>query len=191
MAEAKRLLREKVLSLRAAMNRDERTMYSQKIQGLVTQTPEFLEANTIMLFLNFRDEIETTELTQQVLDLGKRLVLPRCAPKGMLILSQIRDLEKDIEPGRWGIREPKLEGLTRVLPEEIDCIVVPGVAFDRQGNRLGYGGGYYDRLFERVRETTPKIALAFHCQIVESIPVEVYDKKIDALITERGIMRFD
>ncbi|MGI1658693.1 MAG: 5-formyltetrahydrofolate cyclo-ligase [Desulfitobacterium sp.] len=191
MAKEKSLLREKVLSLRAAMTREERAMYSEKIQGYVTRTPEFLEASTIMLFLNFRDEVETTELAQQVLDLGKRLVLPRCAPKSMLMLSQIEDLEKDIEPGMWGIREPKKEGLLCVDPEEIDCILVPGAAFDMQGNRLGYGGGYYDRFFERVREKTPKIALAFHCQIVDSIPVEIYDKKIDALITELGIMRFE
>ncbi|MEL1134710.1 5-formyltetrahydrofolate cyclo-ligase [Desulfitobacterium sp. THU1] len=191
MAEEKSLLREKVLSLRATLTQEERAEYSQRIRGYVTRTPEFLEASTIMLFLNFRDEFETTELAQQVLDSGKRLVLPRCAPKSVLMLSQIEDLEKDIEPGMWGIREPKKEGLIRVHPEEIDCILVPGAAFDMQGNRLGYGGGYYDRFFERVRDKTPKIALAFHCQIVDSIPVEVYDKKIDALITELGIMRFE
>jgi 5-formyltetrahydrofolate cyclo-ligase len=80
--------------------------------------------------------------------------------------------------------------LVQVDPLEIDCVFVPGAAFDKLGNRLGYGGGYYDRFFERLRDTTPKLALAFSCQIVESVPVEAFDKKIDMLITEEGITRF-
>lgn len=190
MSEEKRSLREQVLSLRSALTAEERAFKSQRIQSIVIQTREFQEARTIMLFMNFRDEVETTELAQGVLDLGKRLVLPRCAPKGVLIPALIRDLEKDIESGMWGIREPKREGLTEVDPLEIDCIIVPGAAFDAQGNRLGYGGGFYDRFFERVKEDTPRIALAFHCQIVDRIPVEVYDKKVNMLITEQGVMRF-
>lgn len=191
MSEEKRSLREKVLSQRAALTPEERGNYSQRIQSIVTQTHEFQKASTIMLFMNFRDEVETTELAQKVLDLGKCLILPRCAPKGVLIPAIIEDLERDIAPGMWGIREPKKEGLIEINPETIDCIVVPGAAFDAQGNRLGYGGGFYDRFFERVKEGTPRIALAFHCQIVDSIPVEVYDKKVNMLITEQGIMRFE
>jgi len=190
VSEVKRSLRERVLSLRSALTPEERAFKSQRVQAIVTQTREFQEASTIMLFMNFRDEVETTELAQIVLDLGKRLVLPRCAPKGVLIPALIEDLEKDIESGMWGIREPKKEELTKVDPLEIDCILVPGAAFDTQGNRLGYGGGYYDRFFGRLAEGTPKIALAFHCQIVDRIPVEFYDKKVDMLITEQGIMRF-
>ncbi|WP_208926824.1 5-formyltetrahydrofolate cyclo-ligase [Desulfitobacterium hafniense] len=190
VSEEKRLLRERVLSLRSALAPEERASKSQRIRTIVTQTREFREAGTIMLFMDFRDEVETTELAQKVLELGKRLVLPRCAPKGVLIPALIGDLAKDIESGMWGIREPKKQELTEVDPLEIDGIFVPGAAFDGQGNRLGYGGGYYDRFFERVREGTPKIALAFHCQIVDRIPVEVYDKKVDMLITEQGAMRF-
>lgn len=190
MSEEKQSLRDKVLALRAALTPEERSYHSQRIQSIVTKTREFQEADTIMLFMNFRDEVETTELAHKVLDLGKRLILPRCASKGVLIPAIIEDLVRDIEPGMWGIREPRKEGLREVDPVEIDCIFVPGAAFDAQGNRLGYGGGYYDRFFERVKEGTPRIALAFHCQLVDSVPVENYDKKINSLITEQGIMRF-
>lgn len=190
MPEEKRELREKVLSFRAALTEEERSLKSQTIHSIVTQTREFQEAKTIMLFLNFRDEVATTELAQQVLDLEKRLILPRCAPKRVLIPALINDLEQDIEPGMWGIREPKREGLQEVDPNEIDCIFVPGAAFDKSGNRLGYGGGFYDRFFERVKEEVPRIALTFHCQVVDKVPVEVYDKKVTMLVTEQGIMRF-
>ena len=190
MSMEKRSLREKVLAQRAALTPEEREVYSQRIRTRVSQTTEFQNASTIMLFMNFGDEVETTELAQHVIDSGKRLILPRCAPKGVLIPAWVKDLEKDIEPGRWGIREPKKEGLWEANPEEIGCIIVPGAAFDAQGNRLGYGGGYYDRFFERVKEDIPKLALAFHCQMVDRVPVEHYDKKIHMLITEQGIMRF-
>lgn len=190
MSVEKKPLREAVLTLRAALSEEQRTIKSQKVQTAVFNTPEFQEAQTVMLFLNFRDEVETTELAQKVLELGKRLVLPRCAPKGVLIPALIRDLHADIEPGTWGIREPKKANLDQADPLEVDCIFVPGAAFDNQGNRLGYGGGYYDRFFERLKGTTPKIALAFACQIVPKIPVEAFDKKVDMLITEEGVTRF-
>lgn len=190
MSLAKRALREKVLTLRSALSEEQREIKSRKIQGFIFGMKEFQEAQTIMLFLNFRDEVETTGLAQKVLELGKRLVLPRCAPKGILIPALIHDLQTDIEPGTWGIREPKRESLVQVNPLEIDCIFVPGAAFDKLGNRLGYGGGYYDRFFERLKDTTPKLALAFNCQTVESIPIEAFDKKVDALITEEGVTRF-
>ena len=190
MSEEKRLLRDKVLALRAALTPQERALKSQKIQDFLLGLEEIRQARTIMLFMNFRDEVETTDLAQKVLDLGKNLVLPRCAPKGVLIPALIRDLDKELESGMWGIREPKKEGLREADPLEIDCIIVPGAAFDTQGNRLGYGGGYYDRFIERVRENTPLIALAFHCQLVEKVPVGEHDKKVSMLITEQGIRRF-
>lgn len=190
MSVEKKSLRETVLTLRAALSEEQRAIKSRKIQDTVFNTLEFQEAQTVMLFLNFRDEVETTGLARKVLELGKRLVLPRCAPKGVLIPALIRDLQVDIEPGTWGIREPRRENLQQVNPLEVDCIFVPGAAFDDQGNRLGYGGGYYDRFFERLKDTTPKIALAFACQVVDKIPVEPFDKRVDLLITEEGVKRF-
>lgn len=190
MSVEKKSLRETVLTLRAALPEEQRAIKSLKIQDIISNTHEFQEAQTVMLFLNFRDEVETTGLAQKVLELGKKLVLPRCAPKGVLIPALIHDLNLDIEPGTWGIREPKRENLQQVNPLEVDCIFVPGAAFDEQGNRLGYGGGYYDRFFERLKDTTPKIALAFDCQVVSKIPVESFDKRVDLLITEEGVRRF-
>jgi 5-formyltetrahydrofolate cyclo-ligase len=190
MSMEKKSLREKVLALRTELSLDERRKKSRMIQDRLISTQEFQEARTVMLFLNFRDEVETSDIAQTVIDLGKTLVLPRCAPKGIILPALIRNLDTDIEPGTWGIREPKKENLQQVNPLDIDCVIVPGAAFDREGYRLGYGGGYYDRFFERLNKCTPKIALAFSCQVVPKVPVEPFDKKIDLLITEEGVIRF-
>lgn len=190
MLSEKRMIREKVLSLRAALTEEERALKSLKIRDVVLNLEEFRQAHTVMLFLNFRDEVETTSLAEKVLESGKTLVLPRCAPKGVLIPAEVKDLKTDLEAGTWGIREPKKENLREVNPLDIDLLFMPGAAFDLNGNRLGYGGGYYDRFLERLRENIPKIALAFSCQIVDQVPVEPFDKTVDMLITENGRIRF-
>lgn len=190
MVDEKRALREQVLTLRAALSEQQRAQKSEEIRNRVISLQEFQEAQTIMLFLNFRDEVETMELARKVLELGKTLVLPRCAPKGVIIPALIQDLDRDIEPGTWGIREPKKEDIKPVDPLEIDFILVPGAAFDQQGNRLGYGGGYYDRFFDCLKKGTPKIAIAFSCQVVSEVPVETFDKTVDMLITEKGVIQF-
>ncbi|HVJ49745.1 5-formyltetrahydrofolate cyclo-ligase, partial [Desulfitobacterium sp.] len=172
------------------LTEEERRLKSRKILELISALPKFQQAKTIMVFLNFRDEVNTTLLAEKILASSKRLILPRCAPHGVLIPAEIRDLKENIEPGKWGIREPKKEGLILANPEDIDLIIIPGAAFDRQGNRLGYGGGYYDRFLTRLRSEVPKIALAFACQILPEIPVDPYDLRMDALVTEEGILWF-
>lgn len=186
----KRKVREIALGLRAALTKEERELKSQKILSFISKVSEFQEAKTIMSFLNFRDEVDTTALAENVLKSGKRLILPRCAPHGVLIPVEISDLNADIEPGKWGIREPKKESLVLANPEEIDLIIIPGAAFDRKGDRLGYGGGYYDRFLNRLRPAALKIALAFACQILPEIPIDPYDLRVDALVTEEGILWF-
>ena len=99
------------------------------------------------------------------------------------------DGEKDFAIGAYGIREPIPERCRRVMPSEVDFILVPGVAFDRSLNRLGYGGGYYDRFFPQTRDKCVKAALAFAMQIVENVPVDQYDTRMDYLITEEGILK--
>ncbi|WP_041484075.1 5-formyltetrahydrofolate cyclo-ligase [Desulfitobacterium metallireducens] len=186
----KRAAREIALGLRSVLTREEHEEKSRKIHSIITALEEFQKARTVMSFLNFRDEVDTTLLAEKIIESGKHLILPRCAPEGVLIPAEINDLRIDIEPGKWGIREPKKENLVTANPEDIDLILIPGAAFDRQGNRLGYGGGYYDRFLNRLRPETPKIALAFACQILPEVPVDPYDLRIDALVTEEGILWF-
>ena len=189
LLSAKTDVRKSCLNLRAGLGAEERKEKSRLIQQSVLDLPEFKQAQTVMLFLNFRDEVETTFLAETALAISKRLVLPRCAPQGVLLPIQVQNLSSDIEPGKWGIREPKLEiGVVEI--SEIDLILVPGAGFDLRGNRLGYGGGYYDRLFMRVRPTVPRIAIGFACQVIEQVPVDEHDVKMTMLVTENNIYHF-
>lgn len=181
--------RQRCLDRRAALSEKARKSKSGMIQRKILALPEFQRAQTVMLFLNFRDEVETTAIAEAVLAERKRLVLPRCAPGRLLLPLEVRDLERDIEAGMWGIREPK-PTLNRVESLAIEFIVVPGLGFDLQGNRLGYGGGYYDRFLPKLSPLTPRAALAFACQVIEQAPVGEGDEKITMLITEDEVYRF-
>ena len=185
----KKAVRQRCLEKRSALGEAARKDKSLLIQRNFLALPEFEQARNVMLFLNFRDEVETTALAEAVLAGGKTLALPRCAPGQVLLTLAVGNLTEDTEPGTWGIREPKI-GLKQVEPLSLDLLVVPGLGFDRRGNRLGYGGGYYDRFLKKIGHLTPRIALAFACQVVLEIPVEETDERIDLLVTEDGVMRF-
>lgn len=182
-------VRQTCLCQRTSLGEKERKRKSLMIQQKLMDLPEFQLAQTVMLFLNFREEVETTAMAEATIAGKKRLILPRCAPHGILLPIQVRDLIKDIEPGTYGIREPKLT-LGVVEPSDIDLIIVPGSGFDLQGNRLGYGGGYYDRFFMLLNPLIPKIALGFECQIIPEVPVDQHDAKMTMLITENGVYNF-
>lgn len=188
--DRKKEVRALALAKRSALTDIERRDKSRQIEKLVLTLPEYQEARTVMLFLNFRDEVETTALAEETLARGKDLVLPRCAPRGILIPALIHDLSRDIEPGTWGIREPKKEALLEADPKTVDLVLVPGAAFDRNGNRLGYGGGYYDRFFARLRPTVPRVAISFSVQVLPEVPIGEHDQKMTILVTEEGVERF-
>ena len=182
-------VRKSCLMRRAALGEQDKQSSSLIIQQRLLDSLDFQKAQTVMLFLNFRDEVETTAIAEAVLARKKRLVLPRCAPKGVILPLEVSNLALDLESGAWGIREPKLTN-AEVNPLEIDLVVVPGAGFDLQGNRLGYGGGYYDRFFERLRASVPKVALSFECQIIGQVPVDEHDVKMTKLITEKMVYVF-
>lgn len=182
-------VRQACLCQRTSIGEKERKRKSLIIQQKLMDLPEFQSARTVMLFLNFREEVETTAMAEAIIAGEKKLVLPRCAPNSILLPIEVRDLNKDIEPGAYGIREPKLT-LGVVEPSDIDLIIVPGSGFDLKGNRLGYGGGYYDRFFMLLNPSIPKIALGFECQIIPEVPVDKHDAKMTMLITENGVYNF-
>ena len=182
-------VRKSCLAQRGALGEKERERKSKIIQQKLLNLPEFKQAQTVMLFLNFRDEVETTALAEATIACKKRLVLPRCAPRGILLLKEVHDLTADLESGAWEIREPKLTN-GEVTPSEIDLIIVPGSGFDLQGNRLGYGGGFYDRVFMLLNPLTPRVALSFECQVIDQVPVDKHDVKMTMLITENEVYKF-
>lgn len=188
--DRKKEVRTLALAQRAALTENERQGKNRQIQELVLSLPEYEAAQTVMLFLNFRDEVETTFLAEETLARGKGLILPRCGPQHILIPAVIRDLSRDVEPGTWGIREPRKDALIEADPGTVDLVLVPGAAFDRSGNRLGYGGGYYDRFFARLPAGVPRVAIAYSLQVLPEVPTDEHDEKITILVTEEGVERF-
>lgn len=180
-------LRKVILAKRSTLSENQRREKSRAILNNILELPEFVTAKTIMAYLDFRGEVETKELAGEILSMGKRLLVPLCHNSN-LIPCVINDLDQDIHAGTWGILEPQRDRIRPLPPLEIDLVIVPGVAFDCQGNRLGYGRGYYDRFLPRIREEVLAVGLAFACQIVDRIPTDEYDIKMSLIITENGVI---
>ncbi|HWJ03001.1 MAG TPA: 5-formyltetrahydrofolate cyclo-ligase, partial [Verrucomicrobiae bacterium] len=138
-------------------------------------------------YLDFRGEVETTQLVLDALAMGKRVIVPVCNPDKTITPKEIRNLTEDLESGTWGIREARVE-CPEIDPAEIDLVLVPGVGFDQQGNRLGYGAGYYDRFIPRLRQNVPLVALAFEAQILPDITPDPHDHPMDLVVTEERII---
>jgi len=138
----------------------------------------------VLLSVAFRSEWETRPMFSAAQALGKTTVAPRVdRERRMLGLCAVANLEHDIGSGYLGIGEP-LSHCPSVDPSAIDWVLVPGVAFDPSGHRIGYGGGYYDRLLPALRRDARRIAGAFELQIIEHVPAAAHDLKVDAIVTE-------
>lgn len=188
LREAKAALRKETLGRRDAVTRAERSSFSQTIVGEVLDLPAYQRAGTVLAYASFGTELETDRFLRRVLGDGKALLLPRVdRGKRRLVLFEIEDPESDLQPGVWGIREPR-DGLgAPAEPDAVDFVLVPGVAFDRRGGRLGYGGGFYDRLIsEDLGSDAALISGAFEFQIVEEVPKDQHDASVDLVLTEAG-----
>ena len=183
--EAKRAVRERVLALRDAWPEAERAAAALAIAERIALLPSFAAARAVLMTLPFRSEWDTLPLVRAALAAGKTVVLPRVdAARRMLVLHAIRDPAADVAPGYRGIAEPGL-ACPVVAPGAIDWVLVPGVAFDAAGARLGYGGGFYDRLLPLFAGGTPRVAGAFALQLVTRVPSAAHDLKVDTIVTER------
>jgi 5-formyltetrahydrofolate cyclo-ligase len=183
--DAKRAMRERVLAARDAWAPAERRAASQSIAAAVAGLPSYAAASTVLLTLPFRSEWDTRTLVGAALDAGKTVVLPRVVTDArMLVLHAIRDPAGDVDAGYRGIPEPR-PGCPVVAPQSIDWALVPGVAFDAAGGRLGYGGGFYDRLLPLFAPDVARVAGAFALQLVDRVPTALHDLRVHAIVTER------
>jgi len=183
----KRDIRKRILRTRNAMTREEIASGSRAIVKRLTGLDQISRASTLMVYLGFGSEALVDDLILWGWEAGKRLAVPLCRPASReLIACRIEGFD-ELECGHYGIREPKT-GLIRAVPQgEIDAVVIPAVAFDRQGHRLGYGGGYYDRFLPGAPRAE-RIGVAFACQIVAEIPADPHDVTMDRIVTEREII---
>jgi 5-formyltetrahydrofolate cyclo-ligase len=181
----KREIRKRILALRNGMTPGEIAAKSGSIVERLTGLRELWEASTLMVFLSFGSELRTDGLLRWGWEAGKRIVVPRCRPEDRGLTPCLLGSFAELEIGQYGIREPKAENIRPVPREEIDAILVPAVAFDRRGYRVGYGGGYYDRFLPGVLRAV-RIGAAFSCQIVAGIPNDPHDLPVDRIVTENG-----
>ena len=184
LREAKAALRARVLAERDALPPALRFAGSAVIVAGFLARPDYLAANGILVTLPFHNEWDTTALVRAALAAGKTVAVPRVDKAArMLELRGVADLARDVVLGYRDIPEPSTD-CPRITHDAIEFIVVPGVAFDPEGRRLGYGGGYYDRLFPLLSPRAARVAGAFDLQLVERVPVGPNDIAIDAVVTE-------
>lgn len=188
IAERKKIIREQAHANRNAQpNKDE---LSKTICDRFMAMPEYQAARTVMFYIDVRAEVRTRHSLPDALASGKTIVVPWCNDQGELELFRLNDMN-ELAIGMYKILEPKPE--LRQLPEkqcaaaELDIVMVPGVAFDRRGARMGHGKGYYDKLLQHARLDTPLVALAFECQFFPEIPVADHDIFMDKIITETNV----
>lgn len=183
----KKDLRERILKRR---NREPELLQrtkSEKIRERLFSLGEFKEADIILFYLSKGSEVRTGEAIEKVLLKGKRVALPRIERKE-IILREIKNLGRDVEKGSFGILEPRAGSTKEVLPEEPDLLILPGVAFDLGGRRIGYGKGYYDRFLEKIPSGIPLIGLAYDFQIVKSFPAKRGDRRVSKVVTEERVI---
>jgi 5-formyltetrahydrofolate cyclo-ligase len=156
---------------------------SGEIVRRLKELREIRESSTLMVFLSFGSEVLTDRLIEWGWDAGKRIVVPLCRPEGRVLTPCLLGGFDELETGHYGIREPKAERLRVVPPGEIDAVLIPAVAFDRRGYRVGYGGGYYDRFLPKVPQAAT-IGAVFACQIVPEVPIDRYDVQVEKVATE-------
>ena len=178
-------IRKQILSRREALGAAQRASLSKTITARLLALPSYESAHCVMAYMSIGSEFDTAAFVSDLQARGKTLVLPR-APRGSraLELYFVRDLERDLAAGVWGIREPR-PGICRAAQlDEIDFVLVPGVAFTARCERLGYGGGFYDELIARFSRRPPLVTAAFALQIVPELPLSERDQSVDIVITE-------
>ena len=180
----KPILRKQLLEKRNALGKAEYVEKSRQIKEKLFSLPDFKDAKTVAFYVSFNNEVFTHDLIKETLK-NKKVVVPK-VKENRLVLCEIRSFADLDEKDQFGILQPS--NGKEIQKENVDLIIVPGVGFDKNGHRLGYGYGYYDRFLETV--TIPTAGLAFELQLVEKLPVYDHDVRLGKIITEKRILEF-
>lgn len=182
MQNEKQIIRERIITLLRNQEKEKRLSKSLAILGKFFQLQEFNNSLTILFYAAFAGEVDTFEMIKRALNLGKKICLPKIVEdKKDIIPTLVDDLKNGLENGHYGIKQTKNSKILDM--KNIDMIVVPGIAFDKNNNRLGRGGGYYDRFLKRAPLDIPTIGLAFDFQIVDNLPLNEYDVSVNRVLT--------
>lgn len=183
-------LREEIKKSREKLSREGVEGKSKLIKEKLFSLPEFQFARTVAFYVALKksNEVETEEMIKESLKLGKRVLVPVTdLVEDKIVFSEIKNFD-DLVPGPFDILEPMPEVRKIFSTEAIMLIVIPGVAFDLHGHRIGYGLGFYDKFLSKLTKHVTKVGLAFELQIVENLPKEDHDIRLDKIITEDRII---
>lgn len=177
----KRQIRKQVLQGLHRQKEEQRRRKSEAIWRKLQRLGVFRRAKTVLCYVSLPDEVQTRPLIMQMLEAGKRVMVPTVRGED-LVLSQLRDPGRDLAPGSFGVLEPKPAALRPVPVEELDLVLVPGLAFDRRGHRLGRGRGYFDRLLARLPDTASTIGVCFDFQLFDRLPTDPHDQAVGVVV---------
>lgn len=187
MANSKQAIRRDMLEQRDRLIPEACAELSTAIRGRLFGSDLYAGASCLSCYVSMGNEVDTHEVIRQAIADGKRLAVPLCR-KGVTLVHRCIASIDDLSPSRFGLLEPTDPSLPEVAVSDFDLVLVPGLAFDRSGNRIGFGAGYYDGFLCHV--SAPKVALAYDFQLVDRVPVEPHDVPLDAVVTESGFHHF-
>jgi 5-formyltetrahydrofolate cyclo-ligase len=187
--EKKRDIRNQITKILSALSEKDLTENTRKIENRLFEFANFLEAKITLLYIPHNSEVNTREIIKRSFDYHKIVVLPAFNPeKFEMKLFKVDNLDADLIIGERGILEPHPSRCKHISIDFIDIAIIPGIAFDEKGGRIGSGEGYYDRLIPNLPVTTRKVALALESQLVQQVPMGSNDKHVDIIITEERII---
>jgi 5-formyltetrahydrofolate cyclo-ligase len=187
ISERKDRLRAAILAQRSSLSGENYVSWSHLIQARILGFPPYLTRRFVALYSPIQHEVETREIVDHAFITGKGVLMPRIDQAGSMELIEIASAE-ELRRGRFGILEPA--GEKRLLARDHGelLVVVPGVAFDSRGRRLGRGQGWYDRLIRKLKREAIFVALAYEFQIVDEVPTEAWDEDVHYVVTERRVI---
>ncbi len=187
--EKKQEIRNNIATILENLSDKETAKKTKQIEDNLFEFANFLEAKIVLLYVNNKREVTSRNIIKKCFDFNKIVILPAFDIKTYeMKLMKVNDLDNDLTTGPRGILEPDINRCKVVPVDCIDLAIIPGVAFDEKGGRIGSGEGYYDRFTPKLSVTTRKVAIALECQIIQQVPVESHDKYVDIIITEERII---
>jgi len=187
--EKKQEIRNDIAKILGKLSDKEIATKTKQIEDRLFDFANFLEAKIVLLYVNNKTEVKSSNIIKKCFDFNKIVILPAFdIKKYKMELMKVDDLDNDLIAGQRGILEPDINRCKNVPVDCIDLAIIPGVAFDEKGGRIGSGEGYYDRFIPKLSITTRKVALALECQIIRQVPVESHDKYVDIIITEERVI---
>ena len=187
MDYSKKTIRKLIEDRRASLDEGDRRIRDENIFSRLIDHNLFKDAKSIFIYVSFDGEIDTHSIINYALKEGKIVCVPKIFTKAEGMHLMKIDSFSSLTPGYYGILEPPADS-EEMSPEDIDLIIMPGVAFDENGGRVGYGGGFYDRLLAGSNIQSTKIALAYRFQVFDKVPSDKWDERVDMIITEEGII---